>query len=173
MKHFFIIFTSVFVSLYSCSQTHRQTHTAGTNDTSARYISQIDAEKILGQSASLTESSTEQKDNAVKYRYTYTANDSVVAGNRTGHLYCLFEVYKDEASAKKTFADILSGNQSMPNLKKINIGDEALQHSDNENFDMVIVRKGNKIIRLKVNKLTGLTSAKELLVTAGKITNVI
>ena len=51
------------------------------------------------------------------------------------------------------------------------MGDEALQHSDNENFNMIIVRKGNKIVRLKVNKITGLTSAAALLATAEKITD--
>jgi hypothetical protein len=59
----------------------------------------------------------------------------------------------------------------MPDLKKTNIGDKALLHTDNNNFDLIIVRKNSKMIRLKVNKLTNLTSAKELLTTAKKITN--
>lgn len=169
MKNIFIIFTSVLISLYSCSQTNKRTHAAVIDEASVQYIIQADAEKILGQPAMLTDSSVEKKDNTVKYRNTFTAKDSTITGNRIAHLYCLFETYNDESSAKKNFEDILSGNQDMPNFKKINIGDEALQHTDNENFNLIIVRKNNKMIRLKVNKLTSLTSAKELFATAEKI----
>ena len=86
MKNIVIIFTLVLISFYGCSQANKQVHTTNTSDTSAHYISQMDAEKILGQPVSLTESSVEKKENAAKYRYTYTANDSTKTDNRTAHL---------------------------------------------------------------------------------------
>ena len=68
---------------------------------------------------------------------------------------------------KKTYelklADILKQNENMPGLKKLNkIGDQAFLHTDNKNFLIIISRKGNKIVRLKVNKLTSMTSLNEL-----------
>lgn len=48
---------------------------------------------------------------------------------------------------------------------------EKIGHTDNENFDMIIVRKGSKIIRLKVNKLTRMTSVNDLQLVAEKITD--
>ena len=170
MKHTLFILTTTLISLLSCSQTTNKTGNQPTGVGSINYISQSDAEKILGQAATLTESSVEENGNALKSRYTYTATSKEATTGKTGHLYFMFEKYNDEASAKKTFAGIISQNQNMPNIKKLSMGDEALRHTDNENFDMIIVRKGNKIIRLKVNKLTSMTSTKDLLITAEKIT---
>lgn len=135
------------------------------------YVKKSDVEKILGEAASLTDSSTEKTNKAVKHRFTYTADHSETGSGKTAHLYCMFEKYADEQSAKNTYANIISQNQNMPNLTKINnVGDEAFRHTDNLNFDMMIVRKGNKIIRLKVNKLTATTSTKELQLVMQKVT---
>jgi len=50
------------------------------------------------------------------------------------------------------------------------LGDEAMRHTDIENFDLIIIRKGNKLIRLKINKLTSLTDTSELKMIAKKLT---
>jgi hypothetical protein len=134
-------------------------------------LNQADAEKILGQAASLTENRMEEKDNAVKYRCTYTAIQMETVTGKTGHLYYMFEKYKNDSLAKKVFDDIKFQNTNMANFNVLhNIGDDAIRHTDNENFDMIIVRKGSKIIRLKVNKLTRMTSATDLQLVAEKIT---
>jgi hypothetical protein len=134
-------------------------------------LSQSDVEKILGQQAVLTESAVEEKDSAFKQRCTYTANKADIKTNNLAHLYYLFEKYDNERLARNVYEGILTGNQNMPNLQKIyNLGDEALRHTDFENFDMIIIRKGNKLIRLKINKITSMTSTSELQIIAKKIT---
>ena len=160
MKHAFFILTSTLIALCSYSQTNS-------------YLSQSDAIKILGQAAILTQDSVEKKGDAVRYWHTYTATKEESSTGKIGHLYFMFENYNNVLSAQKTYADIFSSNQNMPNLKKLNIGDEALRHTDHQNFDMIIVRKGNKIIRLKVNRLTSMTSSKDLLEVAEKITGLL
>ncbi|MCZ4244845.1 hypothetical protein [Pedobacter punctiformis] len=123
-------------------------------------ITQADAEKILGQSAKLTENSSESKNGITKFRCTYTTN---ITGSKISNLYYLLEEFKNITSAQKTYTSILKQNENMPGLKKLNEpGDQAFLHTDNENFLMIIVRKNNKILRLKVNKLTNMTSSKEL-----------
>ncbi|HKO78603.1 MAG TPA: hypothetical protein VJU52_15410 [Flavobacterium sp.] len=126
-------------------------------------LSQTDAEKVLGQTAKLTESSSENKNGIKKYRCTYTANIIDTKTNKTGNLYYLLEEYKNTNSSQVVYSDILKQNENMPGLKKLNkIGDQAFLHTDNKNFLIIISRKGNKIVRLKVNKLTSMTSLNEL-----------
>lgn len=126
-------------------------------------LAQTDAEKVLGQTVKLTESSSENKDGITKFRCTYTANDIDSKTNKTGNLYYLLEEYKNMDSSQKAYSDILEQNKNMPGLKKLNeIGNQAFLHTDNENFLMIISRKDNKILRLKVNKLTSMTSLNEL-----------
>lgn len=163
MKKILISLTCLFLAIISCGQS--------ANNLSLSCLNKTDAEKILGQAVTLTETTTEEKDNAIKYRCTYTATKKEAATGKTGNLYYMFEKYNDEASAKLVYAGIVAQNNNMPNFKTLTgIGDEALRHTDNENFDMIIVRKGNKLLRLKVNKLTALTSIKNLQVIAEKIT---
>jgi len=134
-------------------------------------LEKADAEKILGQPARITENTTEKTDSSAKYRCTYTADRTEASSGKLGHVYYMFETYRSENVSKKVYTQIFSQNASMPHLDTIkNLGDEALRHTDNENFDMIIVRKGNKIVRIKVNRLTKMTSAFELLVVAEKIT---
>lgn len=126
-------------------------------------LAQADAEKILGQPAKLAESSSENKNGIIKFRCTYTANAIDLKTNKTGNLYYLLEEFKDADASQKVYDEILEQNEDMPGLKKLDeIGDQAFLHTDNENFLMIISRKRNKVLRLKVNKLTSMTSLSEL-----------
>ncbi len=163
----FIILASSAISLQAFSQVDKAANTKDTRGNTVHYLSRTDAEKILGQPATLTESTVEKSSNVAKYNCTFTANDSMAAGNRTAHLYYAIELYYNEASAKNVYAGIFAQNAAMPNLKKQGgLGDEALLHTDNQNFALLIVRKGAKILRLKVNRLTKRTSERELLAVA-------
>ena len=57
--------------------------------------------------------------------------------------------------------------------KKNDIGQAALFHTDNANFAMVIFRKNNKLIRMKINKLTRYTVVEEMMKTARTIATAI
>jgi hypothetical protein len=126
-------------------------------------LSQVEAEEILGQPATQTEAFTEKKDGAVKHRCTYTAKASDMKTNATGHVFYILEAYESVTSAQKIFTGMMEGNQSAPGFKHIkDLGDEAFFHTDQINFHLMIVRKGDKILRLKVNKVTSLTSLEAL-----------
>ncbi|MCJ7935531.1 MAG: hypothetical protein MUW56_18385 [Chryseobacterium sp.] len=172
MKTIMYFFMTVSATLFACHQpvnkiniqqplnlTNQEKETAK----SGFCLAQADAEKILGQTAKLTESSSENKNGVTKFRCTYTANTIDPKTSKTGNLYYLLEEFENVDSSQKAYSDILGQNENMPGLKKLNeIGDQAFLHTDDENFLMIISRKDNKILRLKVNKLTSMTSLNEL-----------
>lgn len=124
-----------------------------------------EAERILGETCELKESGNESKNGGHKYKSTHIGQSSA-----NHALYFIFESYENELSAKKTFEDFRLSNQSLRGFETIeNIGNEAFFHTDKENFGLIIARKGNEIIRLKVNKLNGKTSISELKKVAADI----
>ena len=129
-----------------------------------RYLSKPDARKILGEKCHRTEISSDKKNDVLNYRCTYIADIVDPKTNKTGALYYLFEQYPDAVSAQKVYADIVAGNKHSPGFKSLyHLGDEALLHTDNTNFYLVMVRKGNRMIRMKINKVTSKTSANWLM----------
>jgi hypothetical protein len=127
-----------------------------------------EAERILGESCQLKESESIAENGGHKFKSTHLGNFS---NEKTNHaLYFVFESYRDESSAKKTFETFRLSNQSFEGFETIeNIGNEAFFHTDRENFGLLIARKGNEIIRLKVNKLNPKTSIIELKKVAADI----
>ena len=124
-----------------------------------------EAERILGETCEVKESGNASKNGGHKYKSTHIGQSSA-----NHALYFIFESYENELSAKKTFEDFRLSNQSLRGFETIeNIGNEAFFHTDKENFGLIIARKGNEIIRLKVNKLNGKTSISELKKVAADI----
>ncbi|MCF8325356.1 MAG: hypothetical protein K9I84_10385 [Leadbetterella sp.] len=124
-----------------------------------------EAERILGETCELKESGNESKNGGHKYMSTHIGHSSA-----NHALYFIFESYENELSAKKTFEDFRLSNQSLRGFETIeNVGNEAFFHTDKENFGLIIARKSNEIIRLKVNKLNGKTSISELKKVAADI----
>ena len=137
-------------------------------------ISREEAEKILGRPAHLVMSQSETKDNIRKYRCTYAADEKEIAGVQGSNLYILFEEYDRIVAAEESFKYLLSQNQGMPGLFTLpDLGDEAIIQTDNTNFQMILVRKSDKIIRMKVNRTTSSTSVNELKRVAKKITDLL
>ncbi|GAB3219749.1 hypothetical protein [Spirosoma arcticum] len=122
-----------------------------------------EAERILGESCQLKESVSSLENGGHKYKSTYTANSTDEKIYKRVALNFIFESYGAEIDAKKTFETFKESNQSYAGFEILaNLGDEAFFHSDNKNFYLVIARKGNEMIRLKVNKITAKTSLTEL-----------
>lgn len=163
MKPIYSLLFALFI-LASCQQTSQsQSATSKNNGQVSACINQATAERILGQTAKLTKSTSERTSEAMVYKCTYTALTPDPKSNRQVNLYYHFDVYNDVATASKAYRGVLSSNADMPGVKTLeNFGDEASFHSDNENFCMIIARKGNKMLRIKLNKLTVKSSPDEL-----------
>lgn len=121
-------------------------------------IAKADAEKILGQPATITESKSGVSQGVIEYACTYTASAQDSDG-RLGNLYYISEVYPSADLAHEKLAFFSEQNKNSPGWKSLaGVGDEAITHTDQTNFQLVITRKSNKMIRFKVNKLTASTA---------------
>lgn len=121
-------------------------------------IANTDAEKILGFPARQTESTIVSENNVLQHKCSWKATQEDLNTN----LYYIDEQHDNAESAHKVFEDIVVSNRNNPGHSRPDIGDEAWLHSDGTNFCLLMVRKGNKIIRMKVNRLTEETSVDEM-----------
>ena len=139
---------------------------------STKLFSQSDAEMILGEAAHLTDSSTILASDTLTLRAAYSADTKDQETGKTGNIYYLFEQFAKQSIAKKIYTGFRISNANHPGFKILqDLGDEAYYHSDNENFALIIVRKGEKLLRMKVNKLTSKTSLNNFTAIAKKLTN--
>jgi hypothetical protein len=130
-----------------------------------------DAEKIVGEPAHLSDSSTTTKAGDLVYSCAYTANSKDNKTGKTGVIYFLFEHYKQVASAQKKYTFIKTANENHGIKVLEGLGDEAYFHTDGENFYFIMVRKGAKVFNMKVNKITSTTSLDAFNLVAKKITD--
>lgn len=170
MKNIFC-FTLIVLVFISCGTSDGSQQGSGTDPINpATLFTLSDAEKILGQPAALTDSGWTRDGNISTYRSTYTGKNKDQNG-KLSVLYCLFEQHTSDSSAKQTYAAILKANADHEGIEERNdLGDEAYFHSDKENFCFIFIRKGNRLIRMKVNKLTDITSLDEFDRVAKKLT---
>jgi hypothetical protein len=130
-----------------------------------------DAEKILGQPAHLTDSSSYWTYVAYTFQNTYTANKAEDGTGKTGAIYFIFQEFARIEDAIEDYAFIREGNRNNSGFEDLsNLGDEAYFHSDSENFLFILIRKSNRSFRLKVNKITAKTSRAEFDAVSEKIT---
>ena len=131
-----------------------------------------DAEKILGEPAHLVDSESITpgvvskisvndsvapiKAQASRYGRVYEANSIDAKTGRTGKVYFLLEDYPQISSATTVYSYYKRSNQDNPGFKEVHdLGDEAW-FGNSPLF--AYMRKGNKILVVKVNKMTSLTS---------------
>ena len=134
-------------------------------------FSLADAEKILGEPGSLSDSSTKTEINVVRYLCGYKANAEDDKTKRTGTVYFFAEQYNDTLAAKNKYSFIKKANEHNGIKVVEHLGDEAYFHSDGENFYFIMVRKGKKVFNMKVNKITSKTSLNDFNLVAKKITD--
>jgi hypothetical protein len=130
------------------------------------------AEKILGEPAHLADSGSTVpgiasktsvndsvlpiKKMAWSYRCAYEANVEDNKTGRTGKVYFLVEQYPQVSSAATVYSYYKRSNQNHPGFKeRHDVGDEAWY---GDSPYSIYVRKGNKIVGIKVNKPTSKTS---------------
>ena len=136
------------------------------------YFSKSDAEKILGEEAYLSDSSSATKKDTLEIKLAYTANSKDLKTDKTGVIYFMIEKYAQDSSAKEAYNFIKVANENHEGVKIIHdMGDEAYFHSDGKNFYFILLRKKESMIRIKVNKITSHTSVKEFNLIARKISD--
>lgn len=134
------------------------------------YLTNDDAEKILGEKATLTDSASIIKKDTLTYKATYTAQQKEQETGKTGVVYFIIEQYSQDASAQKAYNAIKTANENHEGVTILkDIGEDAYFHSDENHFYFILVRKGRVMFRIKVNKITSTTSREEFFLVAKKI----
>lgn len=134
-----------------------------------RLFTKADADKIMGEPTHLADSSTKHETLLSSYLCAYKANAEDSKTTKTGAVYFLIEQYPQIPSAQKKYTDTKKANERLGIEVLDHLGDEAYYHSDGKNFYFIMVRKGNKVFNIKVNKITSTTSLPEFKQTAHTI----
>jgi hypothetical protein len=129
-----------------------------------------DAEDILGEPAYQSDSASNAQLAVSAYSCAYTAHATDAKSGRTVAVYGLFERYSSLAGARGRYTFIKEANEHNGIRVLHDLGDEAYFHTDSSNFYFVMVRKGDRVFNLKVNKITTHTSLPAFNRVARKIT---
>ena len=122
-----------------------------------------EAERILGESAILKERNSDNQTDHYVSKTTFSAKEIDAKSQKQANLYYMVERFKDEKTATKTIQSFIKGNQALEGFELLTAyGDEAFFHTNKDNFCLLVIRKSNKMIRIKVNKVTSKTSFEEL-----------
>jgi hypothetical protein len=128
-----------------------------------------EAERILGERCQLNHDESSATNGNHQYKSVYWANSSNESSTKVA-LYFAFESFGNENDAQKVFEGLKTSNQNHAGFEILqNLGNEAFFHSYSQNFYLIITRKNNEIIRLKVNKITPKTSITELKKVASEV----
>ncbi len=127
-----------------------------------------EAQRILGEPCHLQTTEDTLLKGVQTHKSTFLANSASSPKKIT--LYYMFESYRDNDGAKKIFESYWESNGKSQGFELMsNLGDQAFFHNDGHNFNLLIVRKGNKMVRFKINKTTPKTSTDELKLIANEV----
>lgn len=141
----------------------RAGETAAAKPVACQFFTYANAEKLLGQKVTGADSEENKADGSQRWNCTFTAS----SGDGGRKLY--FSLYRDttEEAARTEFQRIrISNHQGFEDWP--GVGDEAVVHADGENFQLVMIRKGPRTIRIKVNPAKG-TSLEDLKTIAASL----
>jgi hypothetical protein len=129
---------------------------------SPKLLTPEDAEKIMGEPAMLTCNTFIKKGDTLEYKCDYTALSQDPITGKTGKLYFMYEIYGGVAAAANAYAAIYQANRTHEGVEVVSgVGSEAYYHSDQTGFYFFLVRKNEKMFRLKLNKVTSHSSVAE------------
>ena len=162
------LFTVISLS-YSCEKSpvsaqSEETCVVQTEDVAigSKLLTLPDAEKIMGEPASLTCNMFTKKGDTLEYKCDYTARSKDPVTGKTGKLYFMDEVYTSAAAAHDAYVVFYKSNSTHAGFEPVKgLGDEAYYHSDGKNFYFYLVRKSNRMFRMKLNKVTSHSSEEE------------
>jgi len=127
-----------------------------------KLLTHTDAEKIMGEPAKLTCNTFIKKGDTLEYKCDYTALSQDAITSKMGKLYFMYEIYSGVAAAANAYAGIYQANSRHEGVEVVSgLGNEAYYHSDQTGFYFFLVRKNEKMFRLKLNKVTSHSSVME------------
>lgn len=111
------------------------------------FFTRQNAEKILGTEVTWTGTDATEAE-PKKWTCTFTSKQNP-GGPK---LYFGLHRFTSSDKAREEFNSIAESNKDHAGFEKLEgIGDQAIAHSDGSNFQLVVVRKGIRSFRIKVN----------------------
>jgi hypothetical protein len=171
----FILFLVIGVPTLNC-----QTKANGKQDSSdektkpCKFLSFADAEKILGQPVELVTDSWTFTTGKTRFECSYRGVEKDKASGKDINLFFSSEQMQQNPTAEQAHEIFESTYRKInePDIlvgKLSGIGDEAFLISNPPNFHFMMVRKGELIFRVKLNKASQGTSLEELKTVMKKI----
>jgi hypothetical protein len=131
------------------------------------FITADDADKILEKPSHLKDSTYKFSNGILRYSFDYVAN--YIDSTSKGRLFFSFEQYNDVEISKSTYQSIKNENEKTGTVIPLSdLSDEAFLQKDYLGQPFIIIRKANKIFKLKVYYLSSKTSLDELVKTTKK-----
>lgn len=119
------------------------------------FFTHDNAMKVLGGQSIGTDGGMTENAEGRSWKCTFTPKDG---GESSPRLFFMIMKSTSEEAAKSTFQIIRDSNKTHNGFEEWSgIADEAIVHSDAPNFHFVMVRKGLKTIRIKVNPASGVS----------------
>ncbi|MBK9153843.1 MAG: hypothetical protein IPM25_06445 [Chloracidobacterium sp.] len=120
------------------------------------FFTRANAEKILGSEVTWTGTDA----TGATQKWTCTFVSKTAADGRKVH-FGLIE-FRSEQAARDDFDSIVRSNTELKGFEKWSgIGEDAIVHTDGPNFQLIVVRRGQRSFRIKVNP-AGSTSIEDV-----------
>ena len=132
------------------------------------FITNEEANKILGKPAQLHDSAYKFSSGLLRYKVEYVA--TYKDSTSKGRIFFMFEQYKDEVITKEIYDNLKTENAKTGVVNDLmNYGNEGFLTKDNLNCPFILIRKGNKLFKFKLYFLDKKISQDELMKVAKKI----
>jgi len=166
-KGLFFIFTVSFIA-FGCTRSNGKTYLV---HSPIRYLSRQEAEKIMGEPLRMNDSSSGYANGAYYYQCSYFSVSADNVTGRIGKLYYMYEEYDKESEAHGVYEGFKIANGKNSPLNDLSFGDEGYYQGPPGPPPFILVRKGKKMLRLKVNKSTSHTPSDGLMAVARAMTS--
>jgi hypothetical protein len=169
----FILFLFIGVPTINCqTNANDKPKSADEKTKPCKFVSFAEAEKILGQPVELVTNSWSFADGKTRIDCTYRGVEKGKVSGKDVNLYFSSEQQNSTTSPAHEIFESAYRKINEPEMfvgKLSGIGDEAFLISNPPNFHFMMVRKGELIFRVKLNKASQGTSLEELKTVMKKI----
>lgn len=119
------------------------------------FFTHDNAMRILGAPSIGSDGGMTEDADGKSWKCTFTPKDG---GEKAPKLFFMIVKSMSEDTAKSAFQAIRDSNKDHDGFEEWSgVGDEAIVHTDAPNFHFVMVRKGAKTIRIKINPAVGVS----------------
>jgi hypothetical protein len=136
--------------------------------TVSQFITLKEVENLFNQPCLLKDSVKKYSGNILRFTFTYLSKSTDEATK--SKLFFVFEQYKDNSMVESIYAGLKKENEANGKVKvQEYLGEEAIIAYDSNSFPFLIIRKENKLYKIKVYNVLNEEQVNSLTAIASKI----